>query len=986
MRNKIKYILIIFLTILSTRLSSQIPGWRECQYYEVNNSSNTEDLQDYQIRIAFNHFDLVQKGKSRIDGGDIRFSSCDGQVYDYWIEYGINSTYCLCWVKLPFLAKNSKGYVLLNYGNDTSVSRSNADKVFEFYDGFDSTAINNNKWTRTGGSSVVNGYLEPALENTTWGGSNYIYNRKSFRYLNNRCVLECEVRSTLTRSGGNIIFFVDNANTPNHYLIQHDTRALANSDGDFGYRSGGSAGEVQPNFIYQWNSNERVFYQIRMSSRNNFYHNRYSTSTGGRQITGTVTPANTWNWNFIGFSALGSFPYNFGVNYVRVRKYTPREPGITLTNTSVLVADPSVVDFGWLVCQNNSSVTVTLTNSGKNPMNVTGSRFLKGASGKYTTSETDTMLIQPNELREIVLSFDPGTNGIFDDTLIIENADPCIPPLLLPIFGRKDSVKFDLTDVPSDTLDFGVLCLGESKDTGFTVVNYSTIATTLSSSTFSSLFNYAGQNPLYKPINQDERRFVKLSFTGTQTDGIYYDSLSITDTCNISRIIYLKAIVTQPIFTTQKDTFDFGRCILWCDSIKTDTIRITNRSLWGTEGSIKDFVIYGQFGNPELSQIGIVKNDIIINNATASYPVTFTPKRTGVYSDSMTIIFEPCGFEKTIYLKGEAVETGFEARLDTVDFGYVTLNQVKDTALVFRNTGTADLNITAIGGIIGQFSLLRTTPPLPALLQPGQTILVYLRFNSQDTLFHQATVSLSGTPCAVEDSVTGFAKGIPIIAKVLVYIPNTHGKPGEEVDIPLILETSNNLIQSGINGFEATIRMNRHILKPLNINSGSMRLDDNFREITVSGSWKDTNGILYNFRCMPALGDSECTDIEIISFRWMNGLSNMDIINGRFCLVDICYEGGKRLFELTEPAYLKQSLPEPANEKAKIEFSLIEEGYTKLYISDIQGRCRSVLFEKTVKPGIYSIDIDLSDFETGVYQYILMTPSNFYRRIMRVVK
>ncbi|TAL67154.1 MAG: DUF2341 domain-containing protein [Bacteroidetes bacterium] len=986
MKNKIKYILLIFLTIFGTRLSAQLPGWRECLYYEVNNSSNAEDLQDYQIRIAFNHYDLVQQGRSRADGGDIRFSSCDGQVYDYWIEYGVNSTYCLCWVKLPFMAKNTKGYVLLNFGNDTSINRSDPDKVFEFYDGFDSTAINGNKWTRTGGSNVVNGWLEPVLENSTWGGSNYIYNRKNFRYLNNRCVLECEVRSNLTRTGGNIIFFVDNANSPNHYLIQHETRALANSDGDFGYKSGGAGGELTPNFIYQWNANERVFYQIRMSSRNNFYHNRFSTSIGGRQITGSVAPTNNWNWNFIGFSALGSFPFHFAVNYVRVRKYTPREPGVALTNTSVLVADPGVVDFGWLVCENNSSMTVTLTNSGKNAMNVTRSRFRKGASSNYITSRPDTMQIQPDEIREINLSFNPNGNGNFDDTLIIENVDPCIPPLLIPIFGRKDSVKFDLTDMTSDTLDFGVLCLGDTKDTGFTVANYSTMVTTLSSNTFSSLFNYAGQNPLYKPINKDESRFVKLSFTATQKDGIYYDSLTITDTCGITKTVYLKAIVTQPVFTTLKDTFDFGRCTLWCDTLKTDTIRITNSSRWGTDGRIRDFVIYGQFGNPELSQIGLIKNDVIKNNASTTYPIVFSPKRTGVYSDSMTIIFEPCGFEKTIYLKGEAVETGFEARLDTVDYGFVTLNQVKDTTLIFRNTGTADLNITTIGGITGPYSLLNTAPPLPALLTPNQAINVILRFNSLDTLFHQITISLSGNPCAVEDSVAVFAKGVPIIAKTLVYIPNTFGRTGEQVDIPLILESSERLVQSGINAFEATIRMNKNLLKPVNVNPGSMNIINNYREISVSGSWKDTNGILYNFRFIPALGDSECTDIEIIKFRWLNGLTNMDIISGRFCLVDVCKEGGLRLIEGTTQSYLKQSLPEPAIERAVIEFSLIEEGHTKLYLSDIQGRCRAVLFDKEILPGIYKIDVDLSGYETGVYQYILMTPTNIYRRLMRVVK
>ncbi|MFA6571633.1 MAG: DUF2341 domain-containing protein [Bacteroidota bacterium] len=980
-------VLLILLVVPLSTLFSQIPGWKYAQYYEVDNTGNTEDIINYQVRITFNHLALVNQGRSRSDGGDIRFSLCDGTIIRHWFEWGLNYSSTGVWIKVPYVAARSKIVIMMNYGNSAAQSISNPDSVMDFYDDFDSGIIDQNKWLRPTGSNIQNGYLQPVQENMSWGGSNYIYSKKNFGYLNNRGVIECEVRSTQNNSGGNIIFFSDAPNTPAHYLLQHETRFLAGSDGDFGYRSAGASGDLQPPLLYQWTKDERVYNYIRISSKTSIYHNRYNVSNSGRQISGSVTGSMNLSWSYIGFSTFSGFPANFEVNYVRVRKWCPREPAVRTTNTSVLTTNPVSVDFGWLVCQNDSLKPIVLTNNGNDPFNITNISFIKDTLTQFFFSASGPLILQAKESQTFTMNFNPVKNGIFEDTLIIRNSNPCIPPTFITVTGKKDTIKVDVVGVEKDTIDFGVRCLEGIRDTTFSVLNNSSVPTTISSTTFSHPFSFSGTNPLYKQFDLGESRDVRLNFNGINLpEGLYLDSLSIIDTCGNYKTIFLKAVVAQPSFTFIKDTIDFGECTLWCDSIRTDSIQIVNTSPFGVRGILLSWEMYGLMSSSEITQLKLIKNDTLANNTTTSYQIIFTPKDSRDYSDSLKIILFPCNYEKTIYLKGRAVKASVKSARYDYDLGSVKMNDAKDTTVVFKNDGTAPIVISQIDGIVPPFSLISTVPPLPASLLPGNVLDVNIRFKSKDTLSYQIELICKGNPCDVSDSVPVFAKSVPIVAKTLIYIPNTHGKSGERITIPLVLESSNNLIQSGIDAFSAIIQMNKTMLKPLNIESDSMQISGNIREVRIRGTWDRPDGILYNFEFIPTLGDSECTDIKITQFQWLNGLSSNDLISGRFCLTDVCKEGGDRLFNETNRLALLQSRPNPASSETVIEFETIEEGITKLYIVDMLGKRISTLSDGFMKPGRHKVKCDVSYMESGIYFYVLQTPSHLLKGIMGVVK
>jgi Uncharacterized conserved protein len=130
-------------------------------------SGNT--LTDYQVMLSVNTANLISQGKLKSDCSDIRFTylnTSDDKEYEipYWIESGCNTTNTRIWIKVPRIPANGNATVYMYYGNRNAVSMSNGDYVFEFFDDFNDSVIDTNKWhyytSSYGSIAETNGYLE----------------------------------------------------------------------------------------------------------------------------------------------------------------------------------------------------------------------------------------------------------------------------------------------------------------------------------------------------------------------------------------------------------------------------------------------------------------------------------------------------------------------------------------------------------------------------------------------------------------------------------------------------------------------------------------------------------------------------------------------------------------------------------------------------------------------------------------------------------
>ena len=104
------------------------------------------------------------------DFSDMRFGSTDGLVeYPYWIE-SISGNIAKVWVKIPNIPANTSTQLAVYYDNDFANSASNGDLVFEFFDGFSGSVLDDSKWTEGTGVSISNGIL--IFANSEWIGLN----------------------------------------------------------------------------------------------------------------------------------------------------------------------------------------------------------------------------------------------------------------------------------------------------------------------------------------------------------------------------------------------------------------------------------------------------------------------------------------------------------------------------------------------------------------------------------------------------------------------------------------------------------------------------------------------------------------------------------------------------------------------------------------------------------------------------------------------
>ena len=137
-------------------------GWKYKRSVEVDNSNNSNALSNYQVRVDLNS-DNFDYSEANSDGSDIRFTDEDQQtLIDFWIEkWDSTGQSAILWAEVPSVPASSKKNIYMYYGNAGATSASNGDNTFLFFDDFDGTALDTNKWTEhylegsAGGSASV---------------------------------------------------------------------------------------------------------------------------------------------------------------------------------------------------------------------------------------------------------------------------------------------------------------------------------------------------------------------------------------------------------------------------------------------------------------------------------------------------------------------------------------------------------------------------------------------------------------------------------------------------------------------------------------------------------------------------------------------------------------------------------------------------------------------------------------------------------------
>lgn len=219
-----------------------------------------------------------------------------------------------------------------------------------------------------------------------------------------------------------------------------------------------------------------------------------------------------------------------------------------------------------------------------------------------------------------------------------------------------------------------------------------------------------------------------------------------------------------------------------------------------------------------------------------------------------------------------------------------------------------------------------------------------------------------------------------------VSVPNNlSGMPGDQVTIPLVLNSSEFLDECNARNFVAYLRYNRSILVP----SGSTpkgTLSSSERMITITGNRSD-NTILANLDFIVTLGDTTFTNIYVDSLVWTDCVFNANTENSVFNLDGLCYEGGTvRLFKSGINTELLSVRPHPVNNKAEIVLRNSDNVDLKINLINIYGEEVKTVFNGSLMEGESIIPAEFKDITTGTYFLVISTANSKITRIIEIIK
>jgi hypothetical protein len=400
--------------------------------------------------------------------------------------------------------------------------------------------------------------------------------------------------------------------------------------------------------------------------------------------------------------------------------------------------------------------------------------------------------------------------------------------------------------------------------------------------------------------------------------------------------------------------------------------------LWGTSASGNIYVDVKATGT-ECS--GIDSMSITISPAI---PATISGADTICNGDSVTLTATP-GYTKYLWSNGDTLQS-------------IKVTQTGNYFVQTISSGGCMMYSDTVPVLVHPLPVVSITPTAPIMADTGgiDTLTLSAIFATQlwstgaktDSLF----ITDSGTYSVMITDSNGCTATASIYIprdvhppSITLSIDTVSGAPCDIITIPIRIDTSYNMPPSGATIYITEITFNQSLLMPMD--KTNYVIHGRWGTLTVYGTRPDnqTQGLLQGIRFGVALGDSVATIIKMETFVFSNGKKvRISTYNGLFKLANICTQGGARLFAESDSLLLKQNVPNPAQSSTRITYSLLEEGNSKLWVSDILGRRVATLFDGDIQPGVYSVDLNTSALSEGNYFYILQTPTSVLRRMMRI--
>jgi PKD repeat protein len=323
--------------------------WDYRKEITVNNTG--AELTDYQVMFNVNRsagsdsgFTVYLDGKCESDYDDIRFTTGENTLCDYWIESS-SSTVATIWVEVPTIASGDTT-LYLYYGNSGAAAVSDGDATFPFFDNFSGESLDDTKWT------VVSGSVSLSNSIMTFNNAGVYTKNIAGKYWTSPNILRAKYNCTYigeTGSYSNAIYL-----NPYTYTNNYWAAFIAWGAGTGGKFCQGNAVGLTTSAITGYTANNWAIWEMKDTGTKTIW------SVNGENIKdmGSTYYSNPGNY------VLKMYGYPAYIDWILWRKYAATEPTISAWGSEEAQSPKYLtVDFSGVPTSGYVPLTVYFTDA-----------------------------------------------------------------------------------------------------------------------------------------------------------------------------------------------------------------------------------------------------------------------------------------------------------------------------------------------------------------------------------------------------------------------------------------------------------------------------------------------------------------------------------------------------------------------------------------------------------------------------------------------
>lgn len=646
--------------------------------------------------------------------------------------------------------------------------------------------------------------------------------------------------------------------------------------------------------------------------------------------------------------------------YSGINKFTQKLFGIGADKSIEVITKR--INFGDVKVKKlkDTTITVVIENRSTKTINVIETNVI-GIGAEYFSilSGGGSFSLAPGEKREITVRFSPKELNRVQAFIEFVTNDDC-QNSIVELFGK--GIPFPASILSTINKSGNLICETFANDT-------IQISNTGGEDLVIRTINITGANSTEFEINEtlpitippDSTRAIVVTFrpktVGDKTAEIVIESNADPDSVMTLQLSGRK----EQVSISATSNIDLGT--LCPNESKDFEITISN------EGTIRTRVECHP-GN----DIGITDTIININTgASKQIQCRFTGiSQEGNFTRTIRII-DTCGVETNVNVTGKVEMPRVQANDVIIS---TVLGSREQGKLIVTNVSGREITITEIRGLQQPFAIVGN--PFPLVIKPNESSEITIEYTPTDSAKVNQQVELIGEPCGFvhEVSVTGSS----FYATAQLKTIEVSGYAGDEIEVPIILNEAENLTKASVSTIDVELRFNPTLLAPKGY--AVEKIDEKTAKIKIENlpANAQKGDVLGRIKCIVGLGNAEACELQLSNAKANGGPADISLVNGKFTLLGICNEGGKRLINPSKVTQLLKIAPNPSDGNVKIELNLVEDGTTILRIYNWQGV--AIEERRYTEASKVEITLNTENYATGLYLVELQTPTIVKRELL----